>query len=127
MHQVPPARQPGRTYWAGIDGNRQPVLAYSPRRVDPGAKPHDRAELRHAGVSLKNGKTLIGVRVMETETMLTLADNQGQKACAGEADIEEQQTSPVSTMPEGLEVRYTENEFVDLIAFLESQKESRAP
>ena len=78
-------------------------------------------------VSLKNGKTLTGVRVLETETMLTLADNQGQKHVLAKADIEEQQPSPVSTMPEGLEQRYTENEFVDLIAFLESQKVGRAP
>jgi putative heme-binding domain-containing protein len=78
-------------------------------------------------VSLKNGKVLAGVKVAETETTLTLADSQGQKQVLAKADVEGQQPSPLSSMPEGLEKRFTENEFVDLIAFLVSQKESRAP
>ena len=78
-------------------------------------------------LTLKNGKTLTGVKVAETETTLTLADNQGQKNTLNRADIEEQQTSPLSTMPEGLEKRLTEDELIDLIAFLLSQKETRQP
>jgi len=73
-------------------------------------------------LALKNGKTLTGVKVTETDTMLTLADNQGQKLVLAKADIEEQQQSPLSTMPEGLEKRVTADEFIDLIAFLVSQK-----
>jgi putative heme-binding domain-containing protein len=78
-------------------------------------------------LTLKSGKTLTGVKVAETETTLTLADNQGQKHTLAKADVEEQQPSPLSTMPEGLEKRFTEEEFVDLIAFLVSQKEGRTP
>jgi putative heme-binding domain-containing protein len=78
-------------------------------------------------VALKNGKLVTGVKVTETETTLTLADNEGQKHLLAKADIEEQRVSPVSTMPEGLEKRFTVNEFVDLIAFLASQKAGRAP
>jgi putative heme-binding domain-containing protein len=78
-------------------------------------------------ISLKNGKALTGVKVTETETTLTLADNQGQKYVLAKTDIEEQQVSPLSTMPEGLEKRFTEDEFLDLIAFLVSQKEGRTP
>jgi putative heme-binding domain-containing protein len=78
-------------------------------------------------ISLKNGKVLSGVKVAETETTLTLADNQGQKHELKKADIDEQQTSPISTMPEELEKRFTEEEFVDLIAFLVSQKQGRGP
>jgi len=77
-------------------------------------------------ISLKNGKSLTGVKVVETETTLTLADNQGQKHMLFKADIDTLQPSPLSTMPEGLEKRVTEEEFVDLIAFLVSQKEARA-
>ena len=73
-------------------------------------------------VALKNGQVLTGVKVTETLTTLTLADNQGHKHLLAKADIEEQQPSPLSTMPEGLEKRFTENEFVDLIAYLVSQK-----
>jgi putative heme-binding domain-containing protein len=76
-------------------------------------------------ISLKTGKVLTGVRIAETDTTLTLADNQGQKTTVAKADIEEQQTSPISTMPEGLEKRFSEDEFVDLIAFLASQKQDR--
>ena len=42
-------------------------------------------------------------------------------------DIENREPSPVSTMPDGLEKRFTEEEFVDLIAFLVSLKDDRAP
>ena len=45
-------------------------------------------------VSLKNGQVLSGVAVAETETILTLADNQGQKHVLKKADIDEQQSSP---------------------------------
>ena len=78
-------------------------------------------------IALKNGKVLTGVKVTETETTLTLADNQGQKHLLAKAEIEEQRASTVSSMPEGLEKRFTEAEFIDLIAFLMSQKEGRVP
>jgi putative membrane-bound dehydrogenase-like protein len=78
-------------------------------------------------VVCKNGQVLTGVKVAETETTLTLADNQGQKRALAKADIEVQRLSPVSTMPEALEKRFTEAEFIDLIAFLASQKEGRGP
>jgi putative heme-binding domain-containing protein len=77
-------------------------------------------------VSLKNGKVITGVKVAETATTLTLADNQAQKHELLKSDIEEQQSQPLSTMPEGLEKRLTQEEFIDLIAFLVSQKETRA-
>jgi len=43
------------------------------------------------------------------------------------SEIEEQKPSSQSTMPDGLEKRFTEQEFVDLIAYFASLKESRAP
>jgi putative membrane-bound dehydrogenase-like protein len=76
-------------------------------------------------VELKSGKTLTGVKIAETEMTLTLADNQGQKHAVAKSDIEQQHPSQLSTMPEGLEKRFTQDEFADLIAFLMSQKESR--
>jgi putative membrane-bound dehydrogenase-like protein len=78
-------------------------------------------------VTLKNGKELTGVKVAETDSTLTLADNQGQKHTLAKADVEEQRPSALSSMPEGLEKRLTEDEFVDLIAFLVSQKQGRGP
>jgi putative membrane-bound dehydrogenase-like protein len=78
-------------------------------------------------VTLNSGKVLTGVKIAESETTLTLGDNQGQKQSVNKADIEKQEPSPASTMPEGLEKRISEEEFVDLISFLVAQKEGRAP
>jgi putative heme-binding domain-containing protein len=76
-------------------------------------------------VTLKNGKLVTGVKIEETEQTLTLGDDQGRKHVLARADIEERRVSPVSTMPEGLEKRLTEDEFIDLIAFLASRTETR--
>jgi putative heme-binding domain-containing protein len=78
-------------------------------------------------VTLQSGQVLSGIKVVESDTMLTLVDNQGQRQIVAKDAVEEQETSPLSTMPEGLEKRITEEEFVDLIAFLASLKESRRP
>jgi hypothetical protein len=71
------------------------------------------------------GPTIIGVKVAEAEGSFTLADNQGQKHVITRNDIDEQAKHPVSTMPDGVEKRLTEDEFVDLISFLVNLKETR--
>ena len=76
-------------------------------------------------LTLKNGKILTGIRVEETGANLTLADNQGQKHVIAKADIDERMPTNQSVMPEGIEKRFSLEEFVDLIAFLVSQKEAR--
>ena len=68
-----------------------------------------------------------GVKVAETESAITLADNQGKKHTVPLADIEERQQQRTSTMPEGLEKRITTEEFIDLLAFLMSQCEVKKP
>ena len=78
-------------------------------------------------VVLEDGRVFSGVKVTDSETTLTLVDNQGQKQLIAKAEIEEQAASPLSTMPEGLEKRITEKEFVDLIAFLASLREGPTP
>jgi putative membrane-bound dehydrogenase-like protein len=77
--------------------------------------------------ALTSGKTLSGIKMAESESTLTLVDSQGQKHEIAKADIDEQTTSPLSTMPEGLEKRIAEDEFVDLIAYLASLKEDPQP
>ena len=76
-------------------------------------------------VRLDSGQVLSGIKIAETENFLTLVDNQAQKHVLNKADIEEQKTSPLSTMPEGLEKKLSENEFVDLVAYLASLKETK--
>jgi putative heme-binding domain-containing protein len=76
-------------------------------------------------VELKNGKVLSGIKVAETETTITLVDNETKKHAIAKDDIADQNKLTTSAMPDGLEKRLTEDEFVDLIAYLFSLKESR--
>jgi putative membrane-bound dehydrogenase-like protein len=71
---------------------------------------------------LKNGRVLHGIKTAETDGTLTLVDNQAQKHVVNRSEIETQQVHPLSTMPEGLEKRLTEDEFVDLVSFLVNLK-----
>jgi len=74
-------------------------------------------------IELKDGRIITGVKVTETETTLTFADNEAKKHDVKKADILEQRPVSLSTMPDGIEKRLTEQEFVDLIAYLVSLKE----
>jgi len=76
-------------------------------------------------VVLADGRQLMGVKVAETAKMLTLADKEGKKHELAKADIGDQQAQSQSTMPDGLEKRLTEREFIDLIAFLAGEKRKR--
>jgi putative heme-binding domain-containing protein len=74
-------------------------------------------------VELKNGRVFTGVKAAETDAMLTLVDQEVKKHELKKTEIVEEQPLAVSAMPEGLEKRLTEQEFVDLIAFLVGLKE----
>jgi putative membrane-bound dehydrogenase-like protein len=76
-------------------------------------------------ISLRSGRVVTGVKIAETESSLTLGDSKGDKLLLRKTDIEEQRPHPLSVMPEGLEKQFTVNEFVDLIAFLVSLKDTR--
>lgn len=76
-------------------------------------------------VTLNNGKQVIGVKIAETGTSIDMADEQGKKYTIARSDIDEITKRPVSTMPEGLDKRLTEDEFVDLISFLVNLKAAR--
>jgi putative membrane-bound dehydrogenase-like protein len=75
-----------------------------------------------AMIALKDGRVLTGVRAAETDLTLTLADQQGQKHVVAKSTIEECRPQAQSTMPDGLEKRFTPAEFVDLIEFLAGQR-----
>jgi putative heme-binding domain-containing protein len=74
-------------------------------------------------VALKDGRVLTGLRVSETDATLVLADNQAAKHVLQKSDIDERRAQQTSIMPEGLEKRFTTDEFVDLITFLVSRRE----
>jgi putative membrane-bound dehydrogenase-like protein len=77
-------------------------------------------------VELKSGKVLAGIKVAETETAITLVDNEAKKHVLARSAIEAMRKQPGSAMPDGLEKRLTEDEFVDLVSFLVNLKERRA-
>jgi len=74
-------------------------------------------------IVLSDGRSITGIAAAEDERQLTLADNQGKKHVLEKSDIEARQPQAVSVMPEGLEKPFSLEEFVDLIAFLASQKD----
>lgn len=73
-------------------------------------------------VALASGRVVTGVKVSENETMLTLGDDQGKTHEIPKTEIDERIKQPRSTMPDGLEKRISDREFLDLITFLISQK-----
>jgi putative heme-binding domain-containing protein len=73
-------------------------------------------------VALNSGRILAGVKVSETGEVLVLGDTKGKIHKVYKSEIEEIQAQSQSTMPDGLEKRLTELEFVDLISFLVSEK-----
>jgi len=80
--------------------------------------------LRRRVVALEDGRVVTGVKVAETETILTLGDKEGKTHEIEKSEIEESRKQSQSTMPEGLEKQLTEQEFVNLISFLLSQKKT---
>ena len=89
-----------------LDPNRSVVTGFATLRIET-----------------KDGRVFTGVKAAETDTTITLADSEAKKYELKKADILEQRPLSVSTMPEGAEKRLTEQEFVDLIAYLVSLKE----
>lgn len=75
-------------------------------------------------VAMNDGRVLSGLKISETADTLVLADNQGKKHSLRKADIEESQAHTQSIMPDGLEKSLSLDEFVDLIAFLTSEKQT---
>ena len=70
------------------------------------------------GVVLESGRVLTGVRVSETPIELTLGDKEGKLHKIMKSEIEEQSVQKISTMPDGVDKRLTQQEFIDLVEFL---------
>jgi hypothetical protein len=63
-----------------------------------------------------------GVKVAEDDATLTLGDDKGERHAIPKADIDERVTQRRSTMPEGLEKRISDREFLDLLTFLSQEQ-----
>ena len=69
-------------------------------------------------VNTIDGQTITGLLVQETETTLTLRDANGKDYSIAARDVEKRTKSLVSLMPEGLVATLTEDELVDMVAYL---------
>lgn len=69
-------------------------------------------------VVLESGLVVTGVKITESESTLTIGDNQGKVHEIKKSGIEETRIQKTSTMPDDMEKRVTEREFVDLIEYL---------
>jgi putative heme-binding domain-containing protein len=76
-------------------------------------------------VTLHSGQVLAGIVTAQTEASITLVDGEGKKHVLARSAIEETKKHPGSAMPDGLEKRLTEAEFVDLVSYLAGLKGPR--
>lgn len=80
---------------------------------------------RQTLIETEDGSTLAGLIREESATTLTLIDNQGKEVIVDVASIVGRQPSVLSLMPETLAADIPEQEMLDLLAYLMSQKTAR--
>jgi putative heme-binding domain-containing protein len=78
-------------------------------------------------VRLADGRQVVGIQIAQTDAALTLVDSEGRQQTIARGDIEAIRQATTSAMPEGLEKKLTEEEFVDLVSYLTSLREAPAP
>jgi putative heme-binding domain-containing protein len=73
-------------------------------------------------LAMKDGQVITGLPVEDTPERLVLKTAEGRRVAVRPGDVEERATSEVSLMPEGLAQTMTEEDLVDLLAFLGTLK-----
>ena len=76
------------------------------------------AGFQMANVETKNGETIPGVLVVETEGAITLRMAGGQLRNVAAVEVARVERPPRSLMPEGIEVGLSPQDMADLLAFL---------
>ena len=74
-------------------------------------------------LALSDGRVVTGLPIEETADRLVLKTAEGQRVVVPVSSIEERRTSDVSLMPEGLAQTMTDQELVDLLAYLTTLKQ----
>lgn len=74
-------------------------------------------------IETKSGETYQGVLKQSTDTVLQLMGGDGKRIDITKADIQRQEGSAVSLMPEGLQNALSEQEFTDLVEYLTTLKQ----
>ena len=96
IHLIESILEPGRTIAAGYD-----TLAV---------------------VLADGGGVVTGVKIAESDSELTLGDSDGRSHIVPKSRIERRLIQSASTMPQGLERQLSDQEFIDLIAFLTASR-----
>lgn len=74
-------------------------------------------------IETKSGETYQGILKQSTDTALQLMGGDGKRIDIAKADIQRQEGSAVSLMPEGLQNALSQQEFTDLIEYLTTLKQ----
>jgi putative membrane-bound dehydrogenase-like protein len=74
-------------------------------------------------LALADGRVITGLLVEETTDQIVLKTAEGQRVAVPIRSIEERRTSDTSLMPEGLAQTMTDQEIVDLLAYLTTLKQ----
>ncbi len=77
---------------------------------------------RSVVLALSDGRVITGLPVEESSDRLVLKTADGQRIVLAPGSIEDRKTSDVSLMPEGLAQTMTDQELVDLLAYLSTLK-----
>ena len=85
-------------------------------------KPSEKVDEKYVTwiVVTNDGKVLTGLKQTESGNSITLRTADGKTVTVRNADLEEQQKSRTSLMPEGVLADLTAQEAADLVAFIES-------
>jgi putative membrane-bound dehydrogenase-like protein len=78
---------------------------------------------RSVVVALNDGRSITGLPVEDSADRLVLKTAEGQRVSIDPHTIEERRTSDISLMPEGLAQTMTDQELVDLLAYLTTLKQ----
>jgi putative membrane-bound dehydrogenase-like protein len=103
----------------GTKFNRAQIIEsvlYPSKQIEPG---YEQTMIR-----TKDGNVQAGVVRGETDKDVTMYDSAANKIVIRKLDIDVRKISPISVMPEGLQAGLTHQEFADLIAYLQSLKET---
>jgi putative heme-binding domain-containing protein len=76
-------------------------------------------------VKTKDDDVIAGIVKRETDSELEIYDASANRIIVKKSDIKARKHSDISAMPEGLEQALTQQELADLIAYLQSLRESR--
>lgn len=82
---------------------------------------------RLSALDLRDGRVLTGLVVEETTSTLTLLDAERARRSVSKEEILERVVTTESAMPSGLADQMSVQDFVDLIAFLETLRSGRNP